>query len=59
MLVSGFVMDYMIWKCHDEMTAPFPANTPLDEITQDEQFDRMFDAYDDSDDGGKKWWQRR
>ena len=45
MLVSGFVMDYMIWKCHDEMTAPFPANTPLDEITQDELFDRIFDAY--------------
>jgi hypothetical protein len=33
---------------------------PLDEIIQDVQFDRLFDAYDDFDNGGGDddcvWW---
>ena len=53
MLVSGFVKDYTIWKYHGEMDGPPPTNNPLDEIIQDEEFDRMFDAYVDSDDGVK------
>jgi hypothetical protein len=50
-LVSGFIKDYTIWKYHDETDAPPPTNNPLDQIIQDEEFDRMFDAYVDSDDG--------
>jgi len=49
--VSGFIKDYMIWKYHDETYAPPSTNNPLDQIIQDEEFDRMFDAYVDSDDG--------
>jgi len=52
-IVSGFVKDYMIWKKHGETDAPPPTNNPLDEIIQDEEFDRMFDAYVDFDDGVK------
>jgi len=44
-VVSGFVKDYTIWKYHGETDAPPPMNNPLDEITQDELFDRIFDAY--------------
>ena len=33
------------------INAPYPTNNPLDEIIQ-EQFDRMFDTYDNFDDGG-------
>ena len=51
-LVSGFAEDYMIWKYHSETNAASSTNSPLDEIMQDKQFDRMFDAYDDFDDGG-------
>ena len=53
MLVSGFVKDYTIWKYHGETDAPPLTNNPLDEIIQDEEFDRIFDAYVDSDDGVK------
>ena len=42
----------MIWKYHSETNAASSTNSPLDEIMQDKQFDRMFDAYDDFDDGG-------
>ena len=41
----------MIWKYHDETYAPPSTNNPLDQTIQDEEFDRMFDAYIDSDDG--------
>jgi hypothetical protein len=59
-MVSGFVKDYKMWKYHGEMDAPPPTNNPLDEIIQDEEFDRMFHSYfdgggdddgDDDDDG--------
>lgn len=49
MLVGGFVEDYMILKYLGETIAPPPTNNPMDKIIQDEQFDRMFDAYDDFD----------
>ena len=32
------------------INAPYPTNNPLDEIIQ-EQFDRMFDTYDNFDGG--------
>jgi hypothetical protein len=50
-LVGGFVKNYMIWMYHGE-NAPPRTDNPLDEIIQDVQFDRMFDAYDDFDVGG-------
>ena len=52
MMVSGFVKDYTIQKYHGEMDAPSPANNSLVEIIQDEEFDRMFDAYSDFGRGG-------
>ena len=54
MVVDGFVKDYKIWKYHGEMDAPSPANNSLVEIIQDEEFDRIFDAYYDGggDDDG-------
>ena len=52
MLVGGFVKDYMISMYHDETSTSSPLINPLDEIIQDELFNRMFDAYDDFDDGG-------
>ena len=51
-VVSGFVKDYTIWEHHGETDAPSPMNNPLDEIIQDEEFDRMFDAYSDFGRGG-------
>ena len=52
MVVSGFVKDYTIWEHHGETDAPSLMNNPLDEIIQDEEFDRMFDAYSDFGRGG-------
>ena len=49
MLVSGFVMEYKIWKYQGELDAPPPTNNPLDEIIQGEEFGKMFDAYYDFD----------
>ena len=46
-MVCGFVKDYTIWKKHGETDAPPPANSTLDQIILDEEFDRMFDAYID------------
>ena len=51
-LVGGFVKDYMLSMYHDETSTSSPLINPLDEIILDELFDRMFDAYDDFDDGG-------
>jgi hypothetical protein len=50
-LVGGFVKNYMIWTYHGENAPPLTDN-PLDEIIQDIQFDRIFDAYYDFDVGG-------
>jgi hypothetical protein len=50
-LVGGFVDNYMIWMYHGEK-APSPIENPLDEIIQDAEFNRLFDAYDDFDDAG-------
>ena len=47
MVVSGFVKDYTIQKYHGEMDAPSPVNNSLVETIQDEEFDRIFDAYYD------------
>ena len=44
-MVSGFVKDCTIWKEHGEMDAPPPADNPLDQILQDEDFDRMVRSY--------------
>jgi len=49
MIVSGFVKYYTIWKKHGEMDVPPPTNNPLDEITEVDDFGRMFDAYCDFD----------
>ena len=50
----------MILKYLGEMIAPPPTNNPIYKIIQDEQFDRMFDAYDDFDgdrcDDEGVWW---
>jgi hypothetical protein len=60
-MVSGFVKDYKIWKYHGETDTPPLTNNPLDEIIQDEEFDRMIQSYfdgggdddgDDDDDDG-------
>ena len=62
-VVSGFVKDYTIWEHHGETDAPSPMNNPLDGIMQEDEFNKMFDAYYDGDrdddcggddDGG--WW---
>jgi hypothetical protein len=50
-LVGGFVDNYMIWMYHGEK-APPPMENPLDEIIQDAEFNRLFDAYDYFDDAG-------
>ena len=49
-MVSDFVKNYTIWKYHGKTDAPPPMNNPLDGIMQDEEFDRMFDAYGGGDD---------
>ena len=50
----------MILKYLGETIAPPLTNNPMDKIIQDEQFDRMFDAYDDFDgdrcDDEGVWW---
>ncbi|RLM85829.1 hypothetical protein C2845_PM04G14860 [Panicum miliaceum] len=53
-MVSGFVKNYKIWKYHGETDTPPPMNNPLDEIIQDEKFDRIFYSYFDGggDDDG-------
>ena len=48
-IVSAFVKDYTIWKKHGEMDVPPPTNNPSDEIIQGDDFDRIFDAYQDLD----------
>jgi hypothetical protein len=48
--VGGFVENYIIWTYHDEKASP-PTENPLDEIIKDVQFDRLFDSYDDFDEG--------
>jgi hypothetical protein len=50
-LVSDFVDNYMIWTYHGKK-APPPTENQLDEIIQDVEFNRLFDAYDDFDDAG-------
>ena len=54
MIVSGFVKYYTIWKKHGEMDAPPQADNPLDQIVQDEDFNRMlhFYFYGGGDDDG-------
>uniref|UniRef100_K3Y1W2 Transposase-associated domain-containing protein n=1 Tax=Setaria italica TaxID=4555 RepID=K3Y1W2_SETIT len=44
-----FVEDYMICTYHGEKA---PSQDPLEEIMEDVEFDRMFDAYDSFDEGG-------
>ena len=44
-IVRGFVKDYMVWKQHGETGAPPPANNPLSQIVEDEDFDRMVNSY--------------
>ena len=53
-IVRGFVKDYMVWKQHGETGAPPPANNPLNQIVEDEDFDRMVSSYfhDGGDDDG-------
>ena len=53
-IVRGFVKDYMVWKQHGETGAPPPANNPLSQIVEDEDFDRMVSSYfhDGGDDDG-------
>ena len=54
-IVRGFVKDYMVWKQHGETDAPPPpANNPLSQIVEDEDFDRMVSSYfhDGGDDDG-------
>jgi hypothetical protein len=50
-LVCGFVDNYIIWMYHGEKAPPSTEN-PIDEIIQDAEFNRLFDAYDDFDDAG-------
>ena len=53
MVVSDFVKNYTIWKYHGKTDAPPPMNNPLDGIMQEDEFNKMFDAYYDGgrDDG--------
>ena len=45
-IVRGFVKDYMVWKQHGETDAsPPPANNPLSQIVEDDNFDRMLSSY--------------
>ena len=37
LVVSGFVMEYKIWKYQGELDAPPPTNNPLDEFMQDDE----------------------
>jgi hypothetical protein len=50
-LVAGFVENYMIRTYHGEKAPPLTENL-IDEIIQDVEFNRLFDAYDDFDDAG-------
>ena len=45
MIVRGFVKDYTVWKKHGETDAPPQADNPLDEIVQDEDFNRLVHSY--------------
>jgi hypothetical protein len=45
-VVGGFVENYMIWTYHGEK-APPPMENTLDEMIEDVEFDRLFDAYDE------------
>ena len=49
--MSCFVKNYRISTYHGEDPPP-PMENPLDEIIQDAQLDRLFDAYVNFDDGG-------
>ena len=44
-IVRGFVKDYTVWKKHGETNAPPQADNPLDEIVQDEDFNRLVHSY--------------
>ena len=48
-IVRGFVKDYTVWKKHGETDAPPQADNPLDEIIQDEDFNRLVHSYFDVD----------
>jgi hypothetical protein len=50
-LVGGFVENYMIWTYHGEKASP-PTENPLNEIIEDVEFDKLFDAYDNFCEGG-------
>jgi hypothetical protein len=45
-LVDRFVENYMIWTYHGEK-APPPTENTLNEMIEDVEFDRLFDAYDE------------
>ena len=53
-VLSDFVKEYTIQKKQGEMDASPPKNNSMDQIIQDEEFHRMFDAYYDGggDDDG-------
>ncbi|KAM0890273.1 hypothetical protein ACQ4PT_027104 [Festuca glaucescens] len=51
-LMYGFVEDYMIWTSHGEKNNAPPSLNQIDEIMQNDDFGRMFDAYDDFGEGG-------
>ena len=53
-MVRGFVKDYTIWNKHGETDAPPQEDNPLDQIVQDEDFNRMVRSYfhDGEDDDG-------
>ena len=44
-MVRDFVKHYTVWKKHGEMDAPPQADNPLDEIVQDEDFNRLVHSY--------------
>jgi hypothetical protein len=50
-LVGSFVENYTLWTYHGEKSPP-PMENPLNEIIQDAECNRLFDAYDDFDDVG-------
>jgi len=50
-LVGVFVEDHRLWMYHGENATP-PTDNLFDEIIQEEQSDRMFNAYDDFECGG-------
>jgi hypothetical protein len=46
-LVGGFVEDYMIWTYHGEKAVPTPMENTINEMIENVEFDRLFDAYDE------------